>query len=210
MGNIIHVFEFIAALLATYHYKKYNKSTEKYFMHFLWFVFIIDFGIGGYIGKVLKTENSWVYNIYFLISFLFYFNWYYKIIQKKKFKQIVFFLAILFVFIDVYSFIFEDNKEYHIKAFVFGAIINLIATLLYFSELLSSKIMIHIKYKLSFWIATALLLFNVGIIPFMIYTEEITMSNQNLYQIILISFNLILYTCYSIGFIWSKKEYNQE
>lgn len=210
MDYLVNVFEFIAAFLATYYYKKYNKSSEKYFMYFLWFVFIVDFGIGGYVGKVLKVDNSWVYNIYFLISFLFYFNWYYKIIHKKSFKQVILFLALLFVLLDIYSFIFEDIDEYHIKVFVFGAIINLIATLFYFSELLASKVMIHIKFKLSFWIATALLLFNVGMIPFMIYTDEILSSDAQLYGIVLLCFNLILYTCYSIGFICSKKEYNQE
>ncbi|MGJ8744114.1 hypothetical protein [Polaribacter sp.] len=208
MDYIVNIFELIAALLATYHYKKYNKTTEKYFLHFLWFVFILDFGVGGYVGNVLKKNNSWVYNIYFLISYLFYFVWYLKIIQKTIYKNIILLLTCLFILLDIYCFVFEHNNNYHIKVFVFGAIINLIATLFYFSELLTSKIMIHIKYKLSFWIATALLLFNVGMIPFMIFTEEIIKSNENLYQIILICFNLILYTCYVIGFIWSKKEYN--
>jgi hypothetical protein len=205
MVNLVCVFEFITAVLATYHYNKYNKSTEKYFMHFLWFVFIMDFGIGGYIELVLKQNNSWVYNIYFLISFLFYFYWYYSIIKKTTFKQLVLFLAVTFVILDIFCFVVIGNNQYHISAFIFGAIINLIATLFYFSELLASKIVIHLKHKLSFWIATALMLFNVVMIPFMIYIDTITRVDYPNYQYLLISLNLILYSCYSIGFIWSKK-----
>lgn len=209
MNHIIHVLEFITAIFATFYYKKYYKSSEKYFMHFLWFVFVLDFIIGGYIGLILKIDNIWVYNIYILISYLFYFYWYYNKLKTKLLKQITFLFILLFIIFDCYSFIVEDPKEHHINAFIFGAIINLFCTIMFFYELLSSKRIINLECTLSFWIATALLLFNIGMIPFMIYTETLIRSDQKLYMTILISLNVILYTCYSIGFIWSKKEYNQ-
>ncbi len=209
MNHIIHVLEFLTAILATFYYQKYRNSSEKYFMRFLWFVFILDFIIGGYIGLILKTDNVWLYNIYILISYLFYFSWYYKILKNKPLKQTTLVFTFFFIIFDFYSFIVEDPKEHHINAFIFGAVINLICTIMFFYELLSSKKIINLECTLSFWIATALLLFNIGMIPFMIYTETLIRSDQKLYNIILISLNVILYTCYSIGFIWSKKEYNQ-
>jgi hypothetical protein len=112
------------------------------------------------------------------------------------------------VFYAVYNFFTESWEEYHKNTFVFGAIVNLTASIAYFLQLLGSREIIHVKYKLSFWIATGLLLFNICMIPFFMFSELLS-SREFLYCIILVSLNAILYTCYSVGFLWNKKEYNQ-
>ena len=78
---------------------------------------------------------------------------------------------------------------------------------MYFSELLNSNQVLNLKEKLSFWISTGLLLFNVGMVPLMVFSERFNANNE-LRIVILICLNAILYTCYSLGFIWSKKEIN--
>ena len=204
----VPTFELIAAILATIFYKKYEKSSEKYFLHFLWFTFFIDAILGNFISEFLKINNYWLLNIYMLLSFVFYFNWYRIILKSKRLKLIITILSLLFVIFALYNFRVKNWEEYHTNTFIFGAFINLITSIAYFLQLLGSRDIIHVEYKLSFWIATGLLLFNICMIPFFIFSDLLS-SREFLYQIILVSLNAILYTCYSVGFIWNKKEYNQ-
>lgn len=208
MTYLVPFFELITALLATVFYKKYSSSKEKYFLPFLWFTFFMDFVVGGFVGVILKQNNNWVYILFTVVSFLFYFYWFFSILLKKRHKQFLFIMILVFISIAFYNFITKSWLEYHSTTFTVGAIVNLVASLLFFSQLLTSKKIIAIKYKLSFWIATGLLLFNVGMVPLMIFSEYFNSSNQ-LYMIILVVLNAILYTCYSLGFIWNRKEYNQ-
>jgi len=208
MTYLIPLFEFLTALLATIFYKKYKSSTEKHFMPFLWFTFFIDFIVGGFVGIVLEQNNNWVYILFTVISFLFYFYWFYRILLKKRHKQLLLIMILIFIVIAFYNFITQSWLEYQTTTFTVGAILNLLASLLFFSQLLTSKNIIEIKYKLSFWIATGLLLFNIGMVPLIFFSEYFNSNNQ-LYMIILVALNAILYSCYSLGFLWNKKEYNQ-
>ena len=203
---VIPLFEIIAAVFATIYFKKYSKSTERYFLYFLWFTFLTD-TTGFFVGWFFKKDNTWIYIPFMLISFLFYFYWYYTIIKKKLFKKIITLLSLLFVIFAIKDMITESWNYYHISTFIVGAVIIVITSVFYFSELLNSNEVINIKHKLKFWIATGLLLFNVGSVPFMIFSKEFD-ANSNLRNIILVSLNMILFTCYSLGFIWAKKENN--
>ena len=79
--------------------------------------------------------------------------------------------------------------------------------MLYFSELLKSNKVLNLKGELSFWIATGLFLFNVGFVPVEIFNKTFNAFSE-VRILIIICLNVILYTCYSLGFIWAKKEEN--
>ena len=93
-------------------------------------------------------------------------------------------------------------------AFVVGSLGLLVLILFHFYQLLNSNEVLIIKHKLSFWISTGLLLFYVGIIPLVLLTKTFAISTLSR-NVILISLNIILYGCYIIGFIWTKKKYNR-
>jgi xanthine/uracil permease len=156
---------------------------------------------------IFKTSNYWIFNIFILVSFLFYFYWYYSIIKKKLYKKIIFIFSIIFGVFTVLNFFILNWDGYHFPSFVFGALITIIGSFLFFSELLKSNQILYIKNKLSFWIAIGLLLFNVGMVPYMVFSEDF--ESYNFYRLgILIGLNFILYTCYSLGFIWMEREKN--
>ena len=196
----------MAAIIATIHLKKYFHSSEKYFFYFLWIVVVME-TVGAVLGTILQIQINWMYIIYTFLSFLFYFIWFNKIVKTKNFKKIILLLVSLFVIIAIKDFITESWKNYHQLTFVAGAINIIIFSFLYFSELLNSNQVLNLKEKLSFWISTGLLLFNVGMVPLMVFSERFNANNE-LRIVILICLNAILYTCYSLGFIWSKKEIN--
>ena len=109
--------------------------------------------------------------------------------------------------LGIYNLITLSWNNFHHSTFVFGAIINIILSLFFFSQLLRSTYETAVKYHLRFWIAAGLILFNVGLVPLMIFSELFD-AHDDVRVLILLILNFILYSCYSIGFLWSKREQN--
>lgn len=193
--------------MATIYLGKYRHSKERYFVYFLWFTFLLEF-IAGLIGYIFSMDNEWMYNIFMLISFSFYLSWYYSILQRKGLKKTIIVFTALFVCIAFWSFAFQSWSSYHKYTFVTGALLTMVCTIFHFWQLLNSDEILEVKYKLSFWISTGLLLFNMGMIPLMLLSSHLNFSEIQFY-ILIITLNIILYGCYSIGFLWTKEKYNR-
>lgn len=193
----------IAAIVATIKWDKYKNSTERYFVYFLWSICFFEC-LAAFSNYYLGT-NFWVYNIYSIYSFLFYLNWYHSILKNKIIKYVmVFFLLVVIVNILTEDFI-DDHQIY---TFIAGAISVLISTFLYYSEVLKSNEIFIIKQKLSFWIATGILLFHIGMIPLIVMADVLDFAG-GYYLAVLFTLNFILYGCYIIGFLWTKKIFNR-
>ena len=101
------------------------------------------------------------------------------------------------------------NIELHQYSFIIGASFLLILTGFHLHQLLNSDYTLKIKHKLSFWITIALVLFNIGMIPFILLSKYFNVwINNSAFTIIFFILNMILYSCYIIGFTWTKKKYN--
>lgn len=202
----IPLIELIAALFATYHLRKYYSSNERYFFYFLWFTFLMDF-TGVVRDQFFGLKSTELYNVFAIVGFLFYFYWYYTVLKSKKFKSVALISALLYIGITVLTYIYPQYSGQG-YAFVTAAIGLLVLTFLHFYQLLTGDEVLIVKYKLSFWISTALLLFYIGILPLMLLAEYIEIKGMN-YMLVLLSLNITLYGCYIIGFIWTKKQYNR-
>lgn len=206
LSYAVNFLELIAAVFALIHYPKYVQSTERYFLHFLWLTFFIDSVVGVFFSIFFEFDNIWVYYAYTGFSFSFYCWWYYKVLLKSLHKILssVFFIIFLIAF---YTGIFYLNMHKYI--FVIGALLVLILTCLHLHQLSNSDYTLKIKYKLSFWISTALVLFNIGMFPLILLSNYFNVRMDNVvFTNILFFLNLVLYTCYIIGFIWTKQKYN--
>ncbi len=205
---LINLLQLITAIIALKSYEKYKYSTEKCFLPFLWIAFLVDF-TSGILADYFLIHNYWVYNIYIGLSMLFYFYWYHTILIHKLNKKLT--LLFSFIFILVYFANFLNNKatEFLDYGFVTGAVFIVILTGFYLYQLANSNNVLSIKYKLSFWIALALILFYVGMVPFMLLSSYFNVwGGSNMFFIILLCLNIILCSCYIIGFLWTKKKYN--
>jgi len=203
---VVTAAEFVAAVVAIIHYKKYRISNEKYFLFFLWYTFFVDL-IGAGMGYLFGLENWLLYNGFMITIFLFYFYWYNSILRSLRFRKFIRLFSIVFLGVATVSFIFQEVNVYHKYTFVTGAVFVLILTVFHFYQLLNSNQVLVIKYKLSFWISTGLLLFSVGMIPLFSLSEYLDFQGTG-FVVTLVSLNIILYSCYIIGFIWTKKKYN--
>ncbi|GAA3590820.1 hypothetical protein Q4Q39_15600 [Flavivirga amylovorans] len=205
MSYSVSAFEFAAAVIATIHYKKYVNSSEAYFLHFLWVTFFVDSILGPLIG-IYNPGNTWLYYGYTGMSFLFYYWWYYSILTEKLYKKIILTISAIFIILYVLNGI---NIEHHKYSFIIGASFVLIFAGFHLHQLFNSNYTLIIKHKLSFWITTALVLFNIGMIPFILLSKYFNVwAHNSVFGIILLFLNMVLYGCYIIGFIWTKKKYN--
>lgn len=200
---ITNVAEVVAFLLAVINFKKIKNTTEVGFVFFLAYTIITEL-IGIYYGHVIEEYNLTVYIIFVVVSFLFYLIWFHSILKSKMLKQVMKILILGFLILSVYNLITLEWQKYHVSTFVFGAISTIIASVLFYSQLLSNKNIIDVQHNIKFWITTGLLLFNVGMVPLIIFSEEFG-ANNGVRVMIMITFNLILYGCYSLGFILNKK-----
>ena len=119
----IFLFQIITVCLATKYYKKYKNSTEKYFLHFLWYT-IINESIGIYTVYYLKISYIEIYIIFIFLSFLFYFHWMLKIIKSKIRKKVIIALSVLFSGVAIYNFFTLEWNNYHYsKIVIIGVLI---------------------------------------------------------------------------------------
>ncbi|MFK8059646.1 MAG: hypothetical protein AB8B78_06085 [Polaribacter sp.] len=203
---VINFFELLAAVLATIYYPKYVNTKEKYFLYFLWYVVLTD-TYGAISAWIFEKNSMWIYILFFFFSYLFYFCWYYSILVNKRQKKIMLSGILIFLIIAFFDFFTQSWEHNHIKTYITGSIITVVGSFMFFSEVLNSNQVLNVKNKLGFWISVGLLLFNVGLVPFTIYSKTFD-AEYEFRTIILVGLNVILYTCYSLGFIWMKKEEN--
>ncbi len=203
----ITVMELAAAILATSTFRKYRHSKERNFLYFLWFTVTVEL-----LGTELRysdQSNYWLYNLYMVASFLFYLHWYHTILENKTLKQVIVMFAGGFLCVAVWNASRETMNSYHEFTFVVGAIFTLVCTLFHFWQLLNSDEVLMVRYRLSFWISTGLLLFNMGMIPFMLLSDYFNFIGSTYYVVTIVLLNVLLYGCYIIGFLWVKGKHSR-
>ncbi len=200
------VFQLVAALLGTRLIRNDPDKLVHKFVYFLWFTFLVEI-CGAYMGKVLRISTFPLYIVYIPISYLFYFYWFFALLESIPMKKIVMGMAIVFLGISIYGFYKESWNKYHETTFVVGAVMIMICCVMHFRQLLFSDETLNVYQKLSFWVSTGLLLFNIGMVPFILLSDKFKFVNSPYYIIVILTLNFVLYGCYSLGFIWSGEKY---
>lgn len=204
--QVITVLELTAATLATVTFPKYKHTKERNFRYFLWFTVAVE--LLGTLLRLTDHPNYWLYNLFMIISFLFYLHWYYTVLENKMLKQVIVLFAIIFLSVGVWNASKETVNSYYELTFVVGAVFTLVCTVFHFWQLLNSDEVLVVKHRLSFWISTGLLLFNMGMIPFMLLSDYFNFIGSGYYVTTIVALNVLLYGCYIIGFLWVKERHN--
>ncbi|MDC7995875.1 hypothetical protein [Altibacter sp. HG106] len=204
MSYIFPGIEFIAALIGTWYAHKLSRTHEKLFLGLLWLTFAVEL-VQPLLYDIARIEIPWLYTTFTIFSFLFYFYWYHTVLRTKLAKRYVWIVAICYLALTLwieYHKALYGGKGY---AFVFASIGILSMACWHFYELLRAEWVLVVKHRLEFWVSTALLLFYIGILPLMLLSEYLGVEDLG-YFIILVSLIIIMYGCYSIGFIWMKNK----
>jgi len=188
----------ITVAAAIGYWKHYKHTSERYFLWFLIYVLCHEI-LGAYYYHFLNRSNIIFYNFYILFSFSFYFFWFHKVMEKRKW--LVYLLTTIFLVCYCYEVLTINSwLALCFYSIIIGTLCILATTISYFTELINADTIINLEHSLKFWVVIGLLLFHTGLITF--YT-----LSQTYYflPIVTFSLNIIFYGCFLKGFISLKK-----
>lgn len=207
---LINAIAPLICLLTAITFYKRQPQWLRFFFYFLLITFIVDIGAALYSGY-FKQSNHFIANIYLPISFTCYFLLFYKALETKKIKTIVFgcfIIYLLFVFYDI----FFINGFYYFNSYSYsvGSILILLCCLLYLMWLFSSDSLINYFRIPMFWIATGLLFYFVGnLVQMSLFRYILSLDpGGTIYSVISVTLNVLLYGAVTIAFlcnqVWKK------
>jgi len=207
--DITLYLEIIAAIVGSIYFYKYKNSYLKYFLILLWYVVANEL-IGKYIADIKGENNPIYFNIYLFVNFIFLFSLYGHFLKRKLYKKIIFYFGIIYGILFIVNGIFFENYWIDLVfiPFIIGSCFLIISIIFYFIEIMNSENVLLIKQNLLFWISVGVLLFNIGIIPWLIFRKFFFQTYEDNFEwmnILSLSLNLILNISYIIGFICSYK-----
>lgn len=218
--GIINLLELLATIAGTIYIAKYREDkTTRYFVYFLWLTVFVELVFGwiptmvryldyfSFLRGTFLEKNYWVYNIYFIISFYIYINYFKWSIKSLYLKKILTFFSGFYLISSVMNLIFSDFyfSSYSSYTFILGSLLFLFSIALFYFEMLQSDEVLNFYKSIPFYISIASLLFHMSVTPLSIYSKYFSMSKSpefvEIYEIIFNSANIFMYTCYTIGFI---------
>jgi len=219
--------ELVAALAGVYYLnKKVSLNKSDYFLvYFLWFTFFVEvigiyapfayfsnYEYFGFIKGTLFENNIWLYNIYLLVSYSFFIYYFRSFLQKAKEKKVLKILFFLFLFLGSINLFYNGVffKDYSLFSTIIGSLLVLISVILFYFNILKSDKIINLKKHLPIYVSIGVLVFNLCITPFDIFSKYFSEENRLFIEVktnILIFSNIFMYTAFIIGFlVCAKKE----
>ncbi len=209
--GLIKYFELVTFLIAALYYKKYFKSYLKYFFLLLGLVVVVEFSIWSlkeFFGMPIR--NWYIYNILTSVQYVYYFILYQKVMSNARRKKFVRIFLFVFIASVAINFLFIQrlavDGPFHSYSFVLGAVLLITSIGLFFAEMLQTEKILHFKTYLMFWISIGLFVFYTAVIPLILSINFLPEGiSSNTLDGILFTLNFMMYTCFSMGLIVSKK-----
>ena len=222
---IIHLIELIAAIAGSIYLSKNRiDKSSRFLVAFLWLTVVVE-KVGlikkivdqtDYLvfleGTIFAKPNYWIYNPYLIISIFFYvryLSWNMGSLRNRKLLRV---LSYIYVVSSIFNFCFYPNEffiSHSAYGFIVGSFLVFLTILLYFYEVLQNDIILKIKNYLPFYIATGVLFFYLTMTPFFIHSKYYSAPNPDfikIYTFIITFANVIMYTCFTVGFIVCSKK----
>ena len=192
----------------------------KILVGFLWFSFIVDlagfypayayftnYESLGFIKDTPFERNYWLFNIRNIVEYLVFVFYFLSQLNPSTYKTFVKPVALGMVPVMIINLMFSDVffKAYSQLTTLTTTFIYLLLIFRYFYEVLQNdKIMNFYKF-VTFYIALGLMLWHLCITPlslYSIYFKAVNVEFIDLYRIVLLSMNTILYGSLIFGFIY--------
>ncbi len=225
---ITHGVEITAAIAGIIFYKKYKRTSAKYFIYFLIYVVIIehlasypryvaeyDFlkDIKDYLKGTKFQRNYWFYTLFWNIASAIFYTWYFKAnIKNNLFKTILKYGLLLFIFSSTVYLInnwdwFFANMAVFIN--VTGALLILLSVCLYFLEILRSNFILRFHRSLNFYVAGVLIIWFLITTPLSFYNMYYSTADWIFiflkWQIFLFA-NIFMYLTFTFALIFCESQ----
>ncbi|MDC6362600.1 MULTISPECIES: hypothetical protein [Flavobacteriaceae] len=204
-------------IVSVFTYRKYFDTALKYFPMFIAYTFFTE--LLGYFIKYHEDfqffsdeRYSWrniiIYNIYQVVTFLFFCRIYLKTIQSKLYKKWIRYGVIAMLLGYIINIIFKNPfYEGLYYADIFGSWVLLMCIIFYFKEKKQEKNPYPQKQNLLFWISLGSFIFYL-LVPYILLIGN-TSANLWFYlhlRTVLLLLILVMYSCFIIGFLVGKRK----
>jgi len=163
-----------------------------------------------YIGRQMR-DDQWIYNLLGIvdlsvISYIIYNS--VKEAISKGIIRITFACCILFFLIEMF-FITGTIMKFLSYSYGFVSLAISIMCFLYLFELTRTEKIINQYRVFQYWLCIGLLVFHLCNMPITILNNKLEdIGNLDVMLSIPSILSIIMYSCFIIGFIWSKRKYN--
>lgn len=214
---LIHLLEFLAFLAGLFYYFKNKTKPTYYLVWFLgitvffeifgWYVVLIENGPLYFLKDTVLNTNYWSANIYSVLSYLFYINYFKWYISSKRSIAILNRVSIVFLVISVLEIIFSDGffERFVPISNILGTLFLFLSIGLYYLELLKSDQILQVQKSLPFYVSVGALIFHLCTTPLFLYSAYYSNSIDpgfvSLYRRVIFGSNYLLYSIYIAGFL---------
>lgn len=213
----ILIFEIIAAITGTiYLYKTPVQKTTRYLVYFLWLTVIIEcffatvkwcifhFESLYHLKNSLLIQNYWAYNIYMIISGLFYIYYFEQSIISPKIKTVLKIMMIIFFCSYCTSLVVTGTYFNSIQLYpeILVSLFILIAVFLYLYDMIQDDV-ISSPLNLHLFIGFGIIVFHLLFVLLLLYGNmgASSYNTTSFFKIFLTIACVLLYGFYTAGFI---------
>lgn len=204
----------VTLLIALWRYRRYYDTALKYFPILLFYTFLTELlgliirdseNMNLFLNEFYANNNFVIFNIYYIISFLFFLAIYYLYLHRRVHKKIVVGLMIFFFVTAVVNAIYESFLTIsQVYTYVAGGISMIACTALYFIENKTDRKRWFNPRDLLSWISLGILAFFLVYTPIKIlkqYWLMIGEFHQPWSRRVHLAVLVFMYVSFIIGFI---------
>lgn len=203
--------------IAMYRYRSYFDTVLRFFPVFIMYTFMTE--LLGYFVKNYEefqffsdSRYTWhnviIYNIYSVISFLFFYYIYWKVLKNPVHRKWLKYGSLLSASSYVVSLFFQD--PFHVNLYyadLVASLVLLMAIWMYFKEKKGEDNPYPQKRNLLFWISWGLAIFHI-FFPFIFiaaYDAPRIYTMYNLHHLLMVLI-VVMYALFSIGFLLGQRK----
>ena len=205
------LFALITVIIGLLNWSKLPNYKSKLSLFTIVLTFLIEV-LGPLFSFWTGLLNYYIFNIYIYILFQLYFYILVKILKNYQCKVLGSLFMIIYTTVFILNLIFQFETlghDIYSGLYSLGVLLFIILSTFYFIELFNSSNVLNYKKNIFFWFVIGVLLFHVPFLPFMLSLEWFLIDySSSIYWIVLFILNLIMNTCFIIGFLWTEKKYN--
>jgi len=198
----------ITLIVGVFYYGKYkNYIWLRLWMYFLIYSLFTEI-IGYYFVNIKGLRFNLSNNLWGVISVLFYLGFFLSKLKLRKTRTLVKVLLLFFGIYSLIDFTFFNSLIYDLpsRGIILGSLFVVATFFVYLAELLKSDAIFTFQKSLFFWITIGVLIFYLGLLPVLVIAEMIVW--QGIFKYIVLALNFSMNLCFIIGFVVSKKEFN--
>jgi hypothetical protein len=207
----------LAFVVGIFYYQKHKDRPTFYFVVFLgvtffaeilgMYAYLVQSGPLAFLRNTPFESNYWLGNLYGLVSYLFYINYFKWFLSSRKFIALLNWGSIVFLGLSFLEIIFSGDFFYRYIPIsnIVGTLFVLLSIGFYYLELLKSDQILLVQKSLPFYVSVGALIFHLCTTPLFLYSfyysNSIDPGFVSLYRQIIFGTNFVLYTIYTAGFL---------